>query len=130
MSPFLFLRNFGKTINYIFEALDGAEVAAGRFEGLNGRLTLHVARQRHSFCDSRRSDGTNLIGQSEKQVGIPHFTKNFHDAFILPVPVFSTAGAPAAVKRFRAPVRSASALTSRLTKQRYKTLNRGRRSRL
>ena len=58
-------------------------------EGLNGRLTLHATRQRHSFCDSRRSEGTNLIGQSEKQVGIPHFSKNFHDTFILPI--FSTA---------------------------------------
>jgi hypothetical protein len=33
---------------------------------LNGRLTLHVARQRHSFYDSRHGVGTNLIGHIEK----------------------------------------------------------------
>ena len=29
------------------------------------------------------------MGDSEKQAGIPHFSKNFHDTFILPI--FSTA---------------------------------------
>jgi hypothetical protein len=53
-------------------------------EGLNGRLMLHVARQGHSFCDSWRSVGTDLMGKSEKQLCIPHFSKNFH------YPLFST----------------------------------------
>jgi hypothetical protein len=37
----------------------------GWSEDLNGRLTLHTARQGHSFCDRRRSGGTDFLGMIE-----------------------------------------------------------------
>jgi hypothetical protein len=54
-------------------------------KGSDGKLTLHGARERDSFYDGWHGHGTDLMGASEKQVGIPYFSKNFHDTFILPI---------------------------------------------
>src|SRR6266545_451420 len=56
-----------------------------RLKGLNGKFELHGARQRHSFCDSRHSNGTDLIGENEKQLRILLLSKNFHYTFIAAV---------------------------------------------